>query len=179
MKTKYTYFLLGIICTAFSAYAAVSLVPTEKVTPGLNAALATLKTSKVAIPSVVPPPAGNAHYFINVESKENSSDYSISFDNSANCHGAQYCNAGTIYTTTQGNPTIYFDMQNREITQRVLLPNGGVAYYTPSHSMGSFWPGRVEWRCDTTLYTLSWALPQSSERGDLLQMVSSIWNKVC
>lgn len=175
MKIK-CYFLL---CVGLSAYAAGSLAPTEKVTQGLTPAIASLKMDKVAVPSVVPPPAANAHYFVSAESKAGSTDYTISFDNTADCHGAQYCSAGSISTELQGNPTIYFDMQNREITQRVVLLNGSAVYYTPSHVMGSFWPGRVEWRCATTLYTLSWVLPQTSERGDLLQMVNSIWDKVC
>ncbi len=175
MKIKCHYFLL---CIGFSAYAGVSLVPTEKVTQGLTPAMASLKTDKVAVPSVVPPPAANARYFVSAESKDGT-DTIVSFDNTADCHGAQYCSAGSISSEVQGNPTIYFDNQNQEITQRVVLPNGGVVYYTRSHAMGSFWPGRVEWRCATTLYTLSWVLPSESERADLLQMVNSMWNKVC
>jgi hypothetical protein len=177
---KCHYFLLVTLGIGFSAYAGVSLVATDKATQGLTQAMASLKKiDKVAIPSVVPPPAANARYFVSAERKPNNSDYIVSFDNTADCHGAHYCSAGSISTELQGNPTIYFDNQNQEITQRIVLPNGGVVYYTRSHAMGSFWPARVEWRCGTTLYTLSWALPQASERGDLLQMVSSMWNKVC
>ena len=177
---KYHFFLLSAVCLGFSAYASTSLMATDKVTQGLSEAIASLKINKVAVPSLIPAPAANSRYFVSAEHIPNrADDYSISFDNTANCHGAQYCNAGNISTEIQGNPTIYFDMQNQELTQRVILPKGGVVYYTPSHAMGSFWPGRVEWRCGTTLYTLNWVLPQTSERGNLLQMTSSLWDKVC
>ncbi len=176
---KYHYFLLSALGICFSAYAAASLMATDKATQGLTQAIASLKVNKVAVPSLVPAPAANSRYFVSAEHKANTSDYILSFDNAANCHGAQYCNAGNVSTELQGNPTIYFDMQNQELTQRVVLPKGGVVYYTPSHAMGSFWPGRVEWRCGTTLYTLSWALPSENERADLLQMVNSMWDKVC
>ncbi len=173
------YFSLLVLCAGSVAYAAVSLLPTDKATTGLEQAIASLKTDKPAIPSAVPPPSANARYFVSADVKADSTDYSISFDNTADCQGAQYCSAGSVHTELQGNPTIYFDRQNQEITQRVVLPKGGVVYYTPSHALGSFWPGRVEWRCGTTLYSLSWVLPAASEGVDLLQMASSVRDTVC
>ncbi|MCD6045437.1 MAG: hypothetical protein K0R48_600 [Gammaproteobacteria bacterium] len=177
IKSMKWYYFLG--CIGLSAYAGGSLAPTDKVTEGLTTAIASLKMDKVAVPNVMPAPTTHARYFVSAERKSNGSGYIVSFDNTANCHGAQYCSVGSISTELQGNPTVYFDNQNHEITQRVVLPKGGVVYYTPSHAMGSFWPGRIEWRCDITLYTLSWELPSANERADLLQMVSSMWDKVC
>jgi len=179
MKLKSPYFLLATVCISLSTYAGESLVVTDTATQGLTQAIASLKLGGVAVPKAVPAPAANARYFVSAERKPNNTDYIIAFDNSAECRGAQYCSAGNISTELQGNPTLYFDNQNQELTQRVVLPKGGVVYYTPSHAMGSFWPGRVEWRCGTTLYTLSWSLPQASEREDLLQMTSSLWDQVC
>lgn len=178
-SVKYHYFSLLTLCVGLTAYAGESLIATDKAAQGLAQAIASLRMSQIVVPSAVPAPAANSRYFVSAEHKPNSSNYTISFDNTGDCHGAQYCSVGSISTELQGNPTIYFDNQNQEITQRVVLPRGGVVYYTPSHAMGSFWPGRVEWRCGTTLYTLSWVLPQASERGDLLQMVTSMWDKVC
>ncbi|MBY0378492.1 MAG: hypothetical protein K2Q33_08020 [Gammaproteobacteria bacterium] len=57
------------------------------------------------------------------------------------------------------------------------MQKGRAVYYTPSHAMGSFWPGRIEWRCGTTLYTLSWALPAAEEKAVLLKIVDSMWDR--
>lgn len=177
---KIRYFLLLAVFIVFKATAAEPLIATDKATFGLSTAITTLKTQgiqTVVLPTVVPAPTANAHYFIYAELKPNQVGYVLSFDNTEKCQGAHYCNAGSLSTETQGNPLIYFDNQNQEITEKIIMKKGHAVYYTPSHAMGDFWPGRVEWRCGPTLYTLSWALPTADEKAALLKMVNSMWDK--
>ncbi len=171
------YFILCLMGLSLSLMAAESLMPTKQATVGLNKALNALKIAgirDIALPAVVPTPTANAHYFTSTALKPNRVDYSVSFDNTVDCRGAQYCSAGSFSTETQGNPTIYFDRENQEITQKISLDKGHSVYYTPSHAMGSFWPGRVEWRCGPKLYTLSWALAKNEEQSVLVKMARSV-----
>lgn len=174
------YFLLFTLFIVFKATAASSLIATDKATTGLAEAVAQLKKAgiqPIVLPAVVPAPTANARYFIDTELKQGHVDYTVYFDNTEKCHGTHYCNAGSIDTEVQGNPLIYYDHQNREITQKIVVQKGRAVYYTPSHAMGSFWPGRIEWRCGTTLYTLSWALPAAEEKAVLLKIVDSMWDR--
>jgi hypothetical protein len=174
--------IISIILTVaiMPALASVTLLTSDKASTGLSHAISYLKSEgvrEVIVPSAIP--QNKTTYFVNSELKPNTLDYSVSFDYTEKCKGAQYCSAGSIDTEFQGNPTIYFDNKNQEITERIVLANQHTVYYTPSHAMGSFWPARAEWRCGTTLYTLSWTLPAAEERTTLLQMVSDMWSKAC
>ena len=180
--SKMRYFLLLTVFMVFKATAAGSMVATDKVAVHLSKAITVLKAQgiqTVVLPTVVPAPTANAHYFIYAELIPNRVDYVLSFDNTEKCEGAHYCNAGSLSTEIQGNPLIYFDNQNQEITEKIIMKKGHAVYYTPSHAMGDFWPGRVEWRCGPTLYTLSWALPAGDEKAALLKMVDSMWDSAC
>lgn len=180
---QFRHFLVLTVFLCFNAYAdSQAMLATDKATIGLSQAIAALKAQgikQIAFPTVVPTPAANAHYFVSTELKPNNVDYIVSFDNTEDCRGAHYCNVGSISSDIQGNPTIYFDNQDQEITQKIILDNGHSIYYTPGHAMGDFWPARVEWRCATTLYTLSWALDAEDERAALLKMVNSMWDAAC
>lgn len=87
--------------------------------------------------------------------------YIISFDSTENCHGAKYCNQGSIQAKLAANPQVYYDMQNKELTKRILLNDARPGYFTPSHAMADYWPAMMVWRNDNILYSLSWRLPST------------------
>lgn len=87
--------------------------------------------------------------------------YIISFDSTQNCHGAKYCNQGSIQAKLAANPQVYYDMKNKELTKRILLNNARPGYFTPSHAMADYWPAMMVWRDDNVLYSLSWRLPST------------------
>jgi|GEM_PF-6987075 len=101
--------------------------------------------------------------------------YIIYFDKTKDCHGAKYCNVGTLIDNTQGNPTLYSNRNHEPITEKVILKTGIMAYFTPSHSMGDFWPPRMEWRQGSHLMQLSWSgLPPQNEKATLEKMANRI-----
>ncbi len=167
---------------SYSTAFALSQVPTEKASIGVSQAVAHLKSQEVRevlLPETVPAPKPGNHYFVSSEIKPNTLDYSVFFDASADCHGSHHCSLGQLATEFQGSPSIYYNRNNQEITQRIMLAKNAPAYFTPSHAMGDFWPARVEWRCGNSLYTLSWSLPPKDEKAALLTMARGIWPKAC
>lgn len=102
-------------------------------------------------------------------------NYMINIDRTKDCHGAHYCNIGSLYAETNANPQIHYDRNHHEITMSVKLHHNYKGYFTPSHAMGDFWPAILQWRNNGTLYTLSWNVnPPAKEKKALTEMANSI-----
>jgi len=102
-------------------------------------------------------------------------NYIINVDRTKKCHGAHYCNIGTLFAETNANPQVRYDRNHKEITVPVKLSNNYKGYFTPSHAMGDFWPAMLQWRNNGTLYTLSWNVnPPTKEKATLITMANSI-----
>lgn len=102
------------------------------------------------------------------------SGYVIYIDATPTCHGIHACNIGSVTAVTGGNPQIYYDMQNRELTVPVKLQVGTKAYFTPGHAMGDYWPPMLVWRKQNVLYKITWQLDAKIARQALIAMANSM-----
>ena len=137
----------------------------------LAPALLTLR-AKDAPPVIFPQTLPANTYYASTETTR--TGYSVSLDASQDCHGAKYCMLINLTAAKFANPQIYYDRDNKEMTTRVLLPQGP-AYYTQSFALGDTWPANISWRSKSTLYTLSLNLPLSNQEAKviLIQMATS------
>ena len=76
----------------------------------------------------------------------------ISFDSTADCHGAHYCSIGSL-TVAPAAPEAMRDLSGRVITRR--LPDG--ALFTPEHAMADTFPAQIQWREGNLTYTVAWS----------------------
>ncbi|AQS87838.1 hypothetical protein [Neoasaia chiangmaiensis] len=94
----------------------------------------------------------------------------ISFDRTADCHGAHYCNIGT-FRIDRASIDRMKDMKGRSITRR--LRDG--TFFTPAHVMADSFPAQLQWRAGQQTVTISWAnLPPQEERATLTAMRHSV-----
>jgi hypothetical protein len=100
--------------------------------------------------------------------------YRIYIDSTEDCHGMHTCNIGSVSAEIAGNPVIYYDMNNQEITVPVILNNNLKGYYTPAHAMGDFWPTMLVWRDKNVLYTITWQLKPEIEKTAIIAMANSM-----
>lgn len=160
----------------------VSLVAAKSAIQDLTNTLAELKKKTnvpVIFPNVVPPPSNNVKYYASsdLSAVSNGIAYTINVDSSKDCNGAHYCNIGSLRAEQGGNPQIFYDRNNKEITVIVALSNKTKGYYTPGHAMGDYFSPNLQWRNKNVLYTLSWNQNlNSAERDTLIRMVNSIAN---
>jgi len=76
----------------------------------------------------------------------------ISFDRTADCHGAHYCSVGAVSVST--DPIEALRNRNGELITRRLADG---ASFTPEHVMADNFPAELRWtRADLT-YTVSWS----------------------
>jgi hypothetical protein len=174
-------FALSLISISFCslAYAALplKLEPANTALPGLENNLKTLQsqlpsTVTLVFPQKLPRPASGQTYYFYSEPANHNVLYAVDIDNSAACHGVHTCNIGQFTATLAGNPEIYYDMNNKELTRPVKLNNGQKAYYTPAHAMADYWPAMITWREGNVLYTLSWQ--GEVDQAILVNMASSV-----
>lgn len=134
---------------------AVSLVPLNTLLP--NAAVTVqqqLPNRSFALPGQLPAPAKDQHYYLYVDTAQD--QYTLDFDKTADCHGAKYCNAGSLSAINHGNPEIYYNAANQPLTRLTHLNGNVPAFYTPAHAVADYWPAMLEWRSGSTLYRLRW-----------------------
>jgi hypothetical protein len=141
---------------------------------GLSNALSSLKSQTslpVVFPSQMPKPASSAQLYAYLEPAVQSYNalYSIDIDHTQTCHGTKYCNLGNFSVQKGGAPSMQTDMNNKQITQKVHLLHHQVAYYTPGHALGDYWPPEIQWVSQGNLYTLTWNIP-SGQNAKLLMM---------
>ena len=108
--------------------------------------------------------------------KQNAQSYFISFDSIQNCHGAKYCNIGSISGELNKNPKIYYDLNNQEITQLVILDTGLRGYFTPAHAMADYWPSMLVWRQGNALYTIKWKIPNTTTTQTQITLMKILAN---
>jgi len=117
-------------------------------------------------------PANKTTYYANGELTN--SGYVIYIDTTPTCHGVHVCNVGSVTAITGGNPQIYYDMQNKELTVPVRLADGTKAYITPGHAMGDYWPTMLVWRKQRVLYKIIWQLDPKIERKAIIAIANSM-----
>lgn len=130
---------------------------------------------KANIPVLFPSKIPNIRYY--PSAKITNSGYIIYIDATKDCGGVHACNIGIVSAEVAGNPIIYYDMNNKEITIPVKLANNLKGYYTPGHAMGDYWPTNIVWRDKNVLYSITWALDPKIERATIIAMANSMINK--
>ena len=106
--------------------------------------------------------------------------YAISVDvDSPECHPIfKLCNIGTLSFGWSGNPTIYYDGDNKKATTLVNLHKGIQGFFTRGFPMADYWPANIQWRDQEILYTLTWPgiyeQNQNAVQNDLVQMANSV-----
>ncbi len=170
---KIRIILIAMLLIPCLSFAATKMVTAKKAITNLPSALTklTLKSdAEITFPHKVPMTSKKKYY---ASAQTTKSGYVIYVDSTPECHGVHNCNIGSITSEKVGNPQIYYDMQNKEITIPVTLVSGHRGYYTPGHAMGDYWPPRLEWRRDNILYTISWQLDNKTAQDTLMYMANT------
>jgi hypothetical protein len=127
---------------------------------------------KTNIPVLFPSSTPKIKYYPFV--KITNSGYIIYLDATKDCGGVHACNIGMVSAEIAGNPIIYYDMNNKELTEAVKLANNLKGYYTPGHAMGDYWPANIVWRDRNVLYSITWQLDPKIERATIIAMANSM-----
>lgn len=166
---------LLILSLSLSAYAAKpSLVSANGVIQDLEKTLQEVKQhSKVPVlfPTLVPKDPADKPYFASsdLSAQKYGISYLINIDKTKDCKGVHACNIGYVKAEQGGNPQVYYDLHNKELTTALMLPHHIKAYYTPGHAMGDYSPANIQWRDKNILYTIIWP----TERDALVKMANS------
>ena len=134
--------------------------------------LITATQKKTNIPVLFPSKIPNAKYYLSA--KITNSGYNIYVDETKDCDGVHACNIGIVSAESAGNPIIYYNMDNKELTKPVKLANNLKGYYTPGHAMGDFWPTNIVWRDKNVLYSITWQLNPKIEQKTIIAMANSM-----
>ena len=131
-----------------------------------------IKTQGYTLPTnlQVPAPDGE-QYYLYTTGKTKTILYTVYIDLSAKCHGAKYCNLGSLTAERNGKPQMYYDINKHLITETIPFGNRN-AYYTPAHAMADYWPALLQWQQNNILYTLSWQ--DKIDVSTLIEMAQSI-----
>lgn len=100
-------------------------------------------------------------------------NYQISIDENEDCRAQKTCRIGSFAARIGVNPEIYYNMENKMITEMITLPNGTKAFYTQGHAIASYAPPQIVWRCKNVLYELSWNEKNDKAKSILTSMASS------
>jgi hypothetical protein len=122
------------------------------------------------LPTTIP---GNKRQPLFAAADVEKGDYTIFFDTTDECQGAHYCNVGSIgmhHNAKLEKITAF----NKVLTEIITLPNGKIAYFTPSHNAADHWPAMIEWKQGDAVYSISWDLPESQEKSTLVKMATSM-----
>lgn len=176
MKRSNLLILGFIILFTSICYATINLVAAHNLINNLDKAKAEAK-QKTEVPVLFPKriasdPAIKIYYA--TTDLTAAPGYRIYVDSSKDCHGMHTCNIGSVSAEIGGNPVIYYDMNNKEITIPVMLANNLKGYYTPAHAMGDFWPTMLVWRDKNVLYTITWQLKPKIEKNAIITMANSM-----
>jgi hypothetical protein len=101
-------------------------------------------------------------------------NYRINIDRKKKCNGAHYCNIGTLQVENKGQPQIFHDRNGKKITYPVKLALNYIGYFTPGHAMADYWPAMLQWRDNSTMYTITWNIDPKKERVAIINMANSI-----
>jgi hypothetical protein len=129
--------------------------------------------SPVESPAVLPKQPSHLYAYAEVDIK--TGNYTIFMDSQPDCKGAHYCNVGSLKMSKGQEPVPLRDRNGIDITVKVRLSDGRVAYVTPGHSMGDYWPAEIQWTRNGVLYELSWngAFPEGEQRT-LVTLANSV-----
>ncbi|WP_109481251.1 hypothetical protein [Paraburkholderia sp. C35] len=175
MKMK--LFLLALAAVLpISAHAADGYVRTAELVSNAPQVLTQAESTlggPVASPAILP--GQPDHLFAYADTDRQTGNYTLFIDSQPDCQGAHYCNIGSLSVTKGQRPTRLRDLNGNILTIKVQMAGGRVAYFTPGHSMGDYWPARIEWMRQGALYSLSWngKFPDGEKRT-LLTLANSV-----
>lgn len=163
--------LLSVIIYSSQIFAASALVSSNQYVQNLAPTMRTVKTKTklpVVFPTMVPKPKAQyyASYWMGRGQR-----YTLNIDASAACHGAHYCNIGSLTAIENGKPHMYSSKSHQLLTVPVNLANHAHGFYTPGHAMGDYWPPMLEWQQGTVLYRLTW---NDASSKDLMSMANTV-----
>jgi hypothetical protein len=169
MRRNRLYTLMAAIVILFAAMNGCkksddtsALVETDDVIEGLSEHIAQLSEAQklpVAFPQLIPKDEARAHYYASSEvfTKDGvSSGYIISIGYTNDCNGVHVCTIGYVRANKDGEPELFKDRDNNDITESVMLADNIQGYFTPGHAMGSYFPPMLQWQQDDVLFTISW-----------------------
>ncbi len=165
--------IIGLMIMTVSAMAASQWLASDKAVLNYLEAMNNVKSIKdvpINMPKALP---GDKTYYMTVK-KVHHNQFNIYFDSTKKCNGVKTCSVGSILLIKMGNPQIYYNRDNKAITQEVILKNGHKAYFTPAHAMADYWPARMEWRQGPWLLQLNWTAPKNSEKQDLVKLANQL-----
>lgn len=177
---KYKIIGLLIVSQVGCAYAAnVNMVNAAANVRNLSTSLLAiemlLKTPAI-FPAIIPAPvsAMTVYYAsVNLNSPNRSIKYVLNIDASPQCHGAHYCNIGSLMAQIDVAP----QAAGQGTTKTVALNNSVLGFYTAGSAAGDYFPAQLQWLSGNMLYTLSWNLPQavndSDQQNAFVQMANS------
>ena len=166
-KIAFAFFLLVVSCSAKQ-----HMISAHDAIPNLEETLHTLQgqtKALVVFPARIPQEALTAKQYY-VTTSTTTDGYRIYLSAEEKCQGVHYCTDATISAEIAGNPTVYYDIDNKEITTQVLLINNIKAYYTKGHAMADYWPPMLTWRSGKILYTIAWELHEKNAREILISL---------
>lgn len=142
---------------------------------GLDEAISAAKTTShlsVVFPAEVPTSANKLY------ASENSRKdfWAIQIDSTSTCHGAHFCNIGTITGKAKGTINeMYMDMKSKKQIQKesVMLADGTSAYFTPGHAEADWHNPSLEWQFKDISYSLTWAITNDDAQKILITMANS------
>lgn len=164
-----------VLCGIAVCASAERMVDSQKEIVNLLSTLTDLKSQTILpvyFPNQVPkhPTLKNLYAYVDPELVTKNS-YTISIDSTNTCKGAHYCEVGALQVSTSGEPKIYQNMENQNITKSVTLNSDQRASYTPGHALADYWPPMLEWRAGDYFYQLNW---QVKNESTLLNTAKSI-----
>lgn len=132
-----------------------------------------IKDVPISMPKSLP---NHGTYYMSVK-KLRHNQYMISFDNSKNCKAVKTCNVGSVIATKYQNPEIYYNRNNKAITEQVILSDKTKAFFTPAHAMADYWPARLEWRSGPWLLQLNWNIKNQQDEKQVLVKLANQFEK--
>lgn len=162
---------LSVVIYTGQALAAGTLVSTNQAVKNLASTINTVKTKTtlaVVFPTVVP--QSKTPYYASYWMGRGQR-YTLNIDTSAACHGAHYCNTGSLAAVENGKPHMYAAKNHQILTVPVNLANHTKGFYTPGHAMGDYWPPMLEWQQGSVLYRLTW---NDASSKDLMSMANTV-----
>ncbi|MEH3148430.1 MAG: hypothetical protein PGN34_24600 [Methylobacterium frigidaeris] len=152
----------GLLAAALAAAATAGVIPAARADPsvvpaetaaGYAQAVAEARRRAgfaFAVPTRIPRSGGPLHAY--AMPLFGAGDTIVSFDHSADCHGARYCSAGSFSVSRR--PIAHErDRTGQPITRS--LADG--LFFTPEHAMADSFPAQVQWQSGGLTYTMAWS----------------------
>lgn len=129
----------------------------------------------VVFPKLIPQTQNSKGLYAYLEPSSNyNNSYQIDIGSTPNCNGVKVCTLGSFSLQKGATPQMQTDINKNVITQK-LEKAGKVAYFTPSHAMGDYFPAQLQWVKNGIMYSIAWNLQsQNAEQKTLVKMARSL-----